>query len=395
MNDYLFVNPFLHPPGGGEGVANWMIQVLASRGEVTVLTWTPPDFAEIDAYYGTTLQNHPNVRYLNAAPLLRPLFERLGVPHELLKTGLLLQRARRLRKKFRYCFSCYDEMDLGPPAVQYVHYPRMLFTFLKKSEPCPWPGALWARLLWPVYVRMAYYLSRSEIENIRRNVTITNSNWTAEQYRKRIQGTVERVIYPPPLGDADCRPESEREPAFLTIGRVEPSKDWLTLISLIERVRARGHEVKLTLAGNRFDDDFLSLLQDTLKGKEEWVSLLLDLPRDELDASIGRHAFGLHGKSEEPYGMAVAELVLGGCLTFVPDSGGQVEIVGVGDLCFSDVDDAVDKICNVLSDRHLRKRLAAELATQTEQITRQAFVGGFDQFLDDLENGCVPEGRPI
>ena len=43
MNDYLFTNPFVHPPSGGEGVASttddhesptWMIQVLTSRGKV-------------------------------------------------------------------------------------------------------------------------------------------------------------------------------------------------------------------------------------------------------------------------------------------------------------------------------------------------------------------------
>lgn len=371
-----------------------MIQVLASRGEVTVLTWTPPDFAEIDAYYGTSLHGHPNVRCLNAAPLLRPLFERFGVPHELLKSGLLLHRARRIRKKFRYCFSCYDEMDLGPPAVQYVHYPGMQFNLLRISEPCPWPELAWARLLWPIYIRIAYHLSRSKIENIRGNMTLTNSHWTARQYEERVQGTVERVLYPPPLGRAMNQTHtSDREEAFLTIGRIEPHKEWLTIMTIIEKVRARGHLVTLTLAGSPYDDEFLAHLQNEVE-KRDWVDLRVALGREELDQTISRHAFGIHGKQNEPYGMAVAELVLGGCLTFVPDSGGQVEIACLPELCFSGVEQAVDKICAVLSDRELRESLGEKQATGRENLTRQAFLDGFQLFLEDLEAGRVEPGRP-
>ena len=283
-------------------------------------------------------------------------------------------------------------MDLGPPAVQYVHYPGMQFNLLRTSEPCPWPELLWARLLWPIYVRIAYHLSRSKIENIRRNMTLTNSHWTAQQYVERVQGTVERVLYPPPLGAAKgLTSQDKREEAFLTIGRIEPHKDWLSIIAIVEKIRARGHRVSLTLAGSPYDDEFLALLRGEVE-KRDWVNLRVGLPRQELDLAISRHAFGIHGKKEEPYGMAVAELVLGGCLTFVPDSGGQVEIASLPEVCFSGVEQAVDKICSVLSDPKLRENLSKRQAVERKNITREAFQHRFRSFLDDLEAGRVQPG---
>src|SRR5262249_61339177 len=55
MARILFVQPSMQPPGGGNGVAAWMLQALADRHRVTVLTckrWEPE---AIDAVFGTRL----------------------------------------------------------------------------------------------------------------------------------------------------------------------------------------------------------------------------------------------------------------------------------------------------------------------------------------------------
>ena len=41
----LFIQPNLHPPGGGEAVAAWFIEALKDEYDLTLLTWTPIDFA--------------------------------------------------------------------------------------------------------------------------------------------------------------------------------------------------------------------------------------------------------------------------------------------------------------------------------------------------------------
>jgi hypothetical protein len=55
MKKVLLVQPSLQPPGGGNGVAAWIIQALKEDSEVSVLTWRPVDLAAINRYYGTSL----------------------------------------------------------------------------------------------------------------------------------------------------------------------------------------------------------------------------------------------------------------------------------------------------------------------------------------------------
>ena len=76
----LLVQPSLQPPGGGNGVAAWMVEALQKAHEVSVLTWEPPDFAQVDRYFGTSLRRG-GFEVLCAPPNLRDLRRILPV-HE-------------------------------------------------------------------------------------------------------------------------------------------------------------------------------------------------------------------------------------------------------------------------------------------------------------------------
>ena len=52
----LLIQPSISPPGGGNGVAAWMLQSLKDLHDVTVLTWEPVDLDRINDFYGTTLR---------------------------------------------------------------------------------------------------------------------------------------------------------------------------------------------------------------------------------------------------------------------------------------------------------------------------------------------------
>jgi hypothetical protein len=66
---------------------------------------------------------------------------------------------------------------------------------------------------------------------------------------------------------------------------------------------------------------------------------------------------------DEHFGMAVSELVVGGCVVLVPDSGGQTEIAA----------DAVEKIVHVLQDETARAELRASLAAHAERFFTTRF----------------------
>lgn len=393
MPRYLFANPFLHPPGGGEGVANWMIQVLAQRGEVTVLTWDPPDFEEIDRYYGTELSRVP-LRLMPVAPTAQRMLKRFGIPHYLLKIHWLERRARQLRHRYDFCFSAFNELDFGPePAVQYVHHPTGRLDD-GPSPTCP-SGHPLARLLWPLYLGGLRYFCPYSLEHIRANITLVNSRWTGRAYHHFRQGPVHGVLYPPPLGQARARQDAPRAEGFISVGRVDRNKNWPLLIEIIEGVRRRGHDVSLTLAGSGYDEGLLRELQSQAAQHSHWLTLALNQPRERLDDLIAGHRYAIHGMRDEHYGMAVAELVLSGCLVFVHDSGGQVEIVRTEDTRYQDVTDAVEKIDRVLSDNKLRDTLIARQAENRANITRDKFIQEFHQFLDRLEAGESFQGLEL
>lgn len=56
MRRILFVQPSFQPPGGGNGVAAWMLQALRGRHALGALTWTPLDVDEMNRFYGTSLR---------------------------------------------------------------------------------------------------------------------------------------------------------------------------------------------------------------------------------------------------------------------------------------------------------------------------------------------------
>jgi glycosyltransferase involved in cell wall biosynthesis len=379
------VQPFLRPPGGGEGVANWMVDALARRGSVTVLTWEPPDVDSIDAYYGTNL-GRSGVEWREVCPWLRRALGRLGIPHEILKLCLLLRHAKRLRGSYRHCLSAYNDLDLGGGAVQYIHFPCHDYRNLASSS--PWAPTTFLGKVWPFYIRFTLWLAAWSAEGVRSNITLTNSWWSAQAYRRVYGGPVHGVLYPPPLG-AGPRGGSHQREAFLSIGRVDPVKRWPELIEIVRRVRERGFAVGLTLAGSRCHGPTLDRVLEMQRQHASWLRVELDLPRADLDRLLGEHKYGLHGMRDEHYGMAVAELVLGGCLTLVHDSGGQVEIVPQPEARYSDDDDAVEKICRLLCDEAARQRLAEAQQQTRDGLTRERFLKDFDAFLDSLEEGPI------
>jgi len=100
---------------------------------------------------------------------------------------------------------------------------------------------------------------------------------------------------------------------------------------------------------------------------------------------LAGHRFGIHARTGEPFGIAVAEMVKAGCITFVPVEGGQAEIVNHPDLTYSDVDDAVNKIDRILRDERREDALRLHLKAQGELFSTERFMAGIraavEQFL--------------
>lgn len=363
----LFVQPSLQPPGGGNGVAAWMLQALKDDYDVTVYTWWPVDVEKINRFWGTSLRAD-DFRATRVPTWLRRLVDAPPLPLAMLRTAVMLNSVRRRLVDYDIAVTANNEADFGTIGVQYVHYPWNMF-------PRPAVDLRWYHfgfLLAPYY-RLCVGLSGFSADSMRRNVSLVNSDWTGRQAWTRYQ-MASRTVYPPVTNEASPVPWEARTPDFVCVGRLAPEKELERVLELMTAVRASFGATRLHVVGTSDNDRYYRTIVRRLRAAGDWVQLHENLSRAELLALIGRVRYGIHGMREEHFGMAPAEMVRAGCIVWVPDGGGQVEIVGDKRLTYGSIEDAVAKIAGTLRDPEEQARLRAHLATRAPLFSTERFV---------------------
>lgn len=386
----LFVQPYLGPPGGAAGVAAWMLDLLAERGAVTLLTTIPFHAESTDLYYGTTIAQK-DVSNIVYGDRLMELLKKLPLPSALLQIHFMMRGARKLAGEYDLVFSAFDEQDFGVPCVEYIHFPWNYFP--RPDAPPHWNESVLLRTVLQGYRWFCRQISGFRSKNRPANLTLVNSAWTGRLTQSVYPDTRFVVMHPPALAQPVDDDRSRRQPRFLSIGRVASSKEWLKLIDIVSELRQRGHNVGLTLAGSRDQREYEALVRRRIEEVGPWAQLVTNFSREELQELMVTHEYGLHGMRDEHYGMAVAELILGGCLTMVPDDGGQVEIVTDERLRYSSQREAVEKLDRVLSDPELKARLLADQQAMRPHLTKERFLEEFGKVVDVCQNFGIEEAR--
>jgi hypothetical protein len=196
LRKILIVQKGWQPPGGSTTVATWIVEALKSHYALTLLTWTRVNTAEINRFYGTSLQPTDfAVIYPNR--LLRTLFKLDPDPGSLQPTAYLMRACHRIRRHYDLVISAaVEEMDLGGPGLLYVHYPE-LSRFWPKYRDCG-GKPLAAKILYLLKgeTRPWMILADYSLQRLKENAILTNSDWTGSLF-ERIYGVKTRTLYPP------------------------------------------------------------------------------------------------------------------------------------------------------------------------------------------------------
>ncbi len=377
----LIVQPSMQPPGGGNGVAAWVLQALVAEHDVTVLSWRPVEIEPINRFFGTSLK--PD----DFTPVVVPRHWRvvpdhLPVPATLIKLSLMMRYTRRISPGFDVVFGIFNEIDYGRKGIQYIHYP----TYLRPRPEVdlrwyhPPPGGL------RVYYALADRLAGFSLERMKQNVSLVNSDWTGAHVERSL-GITSRTLYPPVADPAPGAPWDERRHAFLSIGRISPEKEYERVMAILARVRERVPGITLTIIGtwDRRARRYRDRLFDVARSLGPWIDFKQDVSRAEMRQLMATHRYGIHGMREEHFGMAPAELARAGCIVWVPAGGGQVEIVGREPaLMYASEDDAVAKITRTLGDPVEQQRLRTVLAA-TERFSTENFVRQVRALVNEFE----------
>jgi glycosyltransferase involved in cell wall biosynthesis len=382
MKRVLLVQPSLQPPGGGNGVAAWVLQSLVAEHHVTVLSWRPVEIDPINRFFGTHL-SHRDFATIEVPRAWRMLADHLPTPSTLIKLSLLMRHTRRVSAGFDVLFGVQNETDFGRRGIQYVHYPTYL-------RPRPEVDLRWyhpPQSGLNLYYALADRIAGFSLDRLKANLTLVNSDWTGEHVT-RFLGIPTRTLYPPVVDPAPGLPWVERRNAFLALGRISPEKEFERVIAILSRVRDSAPDVTLTIIGtaDRHSQRYYRSLTSLAESLGSWIEFRHDLSRDEVRGLMASHRYGIHGMREEHFGMAPAELARAGAIVWVPRGGGQMEVVGKEPaLMYESDDDAVRKISATMADASEQRRLREALAAVSPQFSTARFMEQVRTIVNEFE----------
>jgi glycosyltransferase involved in cell wall biosynthesis len=357
--------------GGSEAPVLWTLEALKKDYNVSLITTGKIDLARLNTYYGTNLA--PEDFSVQYAPL--PMGLRSTAKFVGLKGSFYQRYVRRVAANFDVMISCYGPMDFGRRGIQMIAD----FAFVEEWRFSLHPGVRSWKQWWygrsplrRIYMTTCWKVCGASPGGWKRNLNLANSDWSANLLRERF-GVESKTLYPPVEGGFPDVPFGQRENGFVCIGSVLPEKRMDRAIEVLRQVRAKGHDIHIHILGSLMDSPFGKKIQALADQHGEWVFLEGRVGGLEKKKLIAQHRYGIHARQNEPFGIAVAELVQAGCITFVPNGGGQMEIVNHPELIYGNDDDAVQKIVAVLENPALQEALRSHLAQGAARFSVREF----------------------
>lgn len=388
----IVVHGSMDSPGGCEAYCLRVVEILQRRfEEVLVLhSGRPLNLDEAERWFNVSFDRN-RVRFEAVAP--GPLGRMLewfspGRSFSQLKSALFCRRLERRVADADLLATTKIECTLhGRRIIQSIHYPQYgcdleSLGYLGWSSPSRLRH--WLKI---AYVKLGRLAAGWDPKHIGSLLTITNSYWTAEQFRRLYPARDVRAIHSgvdllfSPASD-EWIPFDKRENNFVILGHIMQQKRTHLAVEIISRLRDAGHDVGLHIIGRRYGDYADALQRATVD--KPWIHWHSALDRKELESLIIRQKWGLHCFENEHYGKAVAELQGLGCITFIHDSGGQREIILNPAHRYTDAEDAVRKIDAVLRAPETHARLVAEQLESNKRHTIEAFRDGFLAVVDEI-----------
>lgn len=368
--------------GGAETVAAWAIQAIKALAPVSVLTFDTITPDELNRRFGTYLRAGDFEVLKCSFP-----FQGQGTTRKftLLQLHWLMHQCRGWPDKEALLFSTSSEMDFGRPGIQYIDFPQFAEHAVHGLGFFP-PQQWYHRPSWlrAMYLRAGRMLSGFSEDGVKANLTLTVSNWTGEIVRK-VYGIAARTVYPPVTLEFPPVPFSEREWGFVCVGRIVPSKRILELMRIVSTVRQQGYDVHLHIVGRAGEPGYMREVLAAARAMGSWVSIENSLDRAGLAKMIAQHRFGIHGMLNEHFGIAVAEMAKAGCIVFVPNCGGQVEIVDGDDrVLYSSEAEAIEKITRLLASEEEQVSLSELMTARGMRFSPQAFMAGIRDAVSEL-----------
>ena len=362
------IHPHLVSGGGSEVCALWAAESLKKDHDVSLVSMGDINLDELNKCYGTDLKNSE----VSIITIPLPIFFKGKFSAA---RSRLPRFCKKIAPKFDLMISTYNVMDFGKRGIQFIadfsfddKLRRVFNAELETSKKWIYRDSL----LRNCYLKFGRILSGTSEENWKKNLTVSNSEWES-RILKKTYGIESAVIYPPVTGGFPNIDWEKKENGFLLIGRISPEKEIEKVIEILIKARKNNPDIHLHIVGRIDDIGYAKNIKKICEENNSWC--FLEDPvygKKKLDFIAG-HKFGISGRANEPFGIAVAEMVKAGCIVFVPDGGGQTEIVSNADLVYKNKDDAAEKINRVLKNSVIQSDLRDYLFKQSQKFSTEKF----------------------
>ena len=358
----------LHPSfgwGGAEALCVWVVYALKDEFDIDLIVTTEENVntLKINKFFGTNFRE-------NDFSIIRLKYPVSGY---ILNSHLIQRYFKFNSKKYYFVISTNNEMDFGKKGIQYIHYPVLN---IAKEE---------TNIVKKLYNNFSSCLSGYKEEKMKENFTITNSYWTKKKI-KEAYGIECEVVYPSTVSKFPFVEWEEKEEGFICLGRIAPEKNLDIIINILSEVRKEFPDIHLHIIGHVQNRNYFLKIKKMIKKRSSWIYFSGDLTREEINKYLINHKYGIHGMKNEHFGIVLVEMIQAGSIIFIPNGGGQIEIVNNKRLIYSNEIDAVRKIKNVLRNNTLQKTLLFELRQRRKIFSRDRFVKQIKQLINKYLN---------
>jgi glycosyltransferase involved in cell wall biosynthesis len=388
MKKIAVIHPRLIAGGGSEACALWILEALKNDHSISLITSGSVDLSMLNAFYGTRVLGSEVQIDSFSLPFLARFFDATR--------GYRVARfARNISTEYDLMISAYNIMSFRGKGIQFIG--DLSFDDRIRREVSDSRGDKGSRIyddspIRRAYIRFAEKLSGLSDGGWKNNLTIANSYWTHDILRRHHQIDAP-VIYPPVQSDFPYVSWEDREEGFVYIGRLSPEKRIDRILEILGAVRQKGHPVHLHLYGKAEDLEYGERVSRLCAQHSEWVRLEGPVSGIDKTRALVSHRYGISARLNEPFGIFVAELVNAGAIVWVPNGGGQREIVDCPDLSYDSCDEAVGKIADVLGSKARQEALRSHLLTRQRVFSTDTFIAQVRGLVGTFFTGTIGNGH--
>ncbi len=382
------IHPDLRGGAGSEARAVWLAEALKTRYRVTLASMGPINLEKLNSMYGTGL----SAGEVSTVSLPKP--RGLGHSFDALRSYPLGRWAKAAAKEFEVMISCYNMMDFGRRGIQFVADFSFDDELRRSLDPAPSMRrkALYRKSpLRSAYLRLGRMLGRQSDDGWRKNLTIANSEWTRRLLEEK-HGLAAEVIYPPVQSEPSGMAWEKRENGFVVLARMAPEKRIERTIAVIGEARRSGLDIHLHILAREDQREYAAEIRDLCQRNSTWAHYEGFVVGERKREMIARHRFGMSSRKSEPFGISVAEMVGAGCIVWVPNGGGQIEIVDHPELIYESDTAAVCSILRVLESPDLQESLRNHLSDRARIFSTERFCRDAGSAVDAFIRRPAAEG---